>query len=101
MDTKTFTDILARRCALPKEKVQAVVEALGDAVTRHCADFDPVAIPGFGTFEARKRAERVTVHPATGQKLLVPPKITVAFKPSALLKQKLKDSLSEPEETKI
>lgn len=54
------------------------------------SELDSVAVPGFGVFESRKRLERVNVHPATGRRMLLPPKIVIGFKPSAILKQKLK-----------
>ena len=43
----------------------------------------------FGNFEVKKRLERVIVNPTTGQRMLVPPKLVVAFKPSQILKAKI------------
>ena len=65
-----------------------MIDSLSTVIKNRCVDMDIVAIPGFGSFEAKKR---ITVHPQSGKRLLVPPKITMTFKPSALLKQKLKD----------
>lgn len=95
MDTKTLIDTLARRTGMKRADVQRLTEALGETVTEQCADFNSVAIPGFGTFDVKKRNERVATHPSTGKRLLVPPKISVVFKPSALLKQKLKDDVDK------
>ncbi|MDE7510193.1 MAG: HU family DNA-binding protein, partial [Muribaculaceae bacterium] len=43
-------------------------------------------------FETKKRKERLTVHPATGRRLLVPPKLVVNFKPSGVMKSNLQNT---------
>lgn len=55
---------------------------------------DSVSIQGFGTFEPRKKLERIAVNPATGKRMLIPPKIVLSFKPGINIKNKLKE-LSE------
>ena len=91
MDNKTLIDTLAKRLNRNKNEVSSMIDSLSTVIKNRCVDMDIVAIPGFGSFEAKKRLERITVPPQTGKRLLVPPKITMTFKPSALLKQKLKD----------
>ena len=49
-----------------------------------------VTIQGFGTFEVKKKAERITVNPTTKQRMLVPPKLVLAYRPSGQLKEKFK-----------
>ncbi|MGN1244462.1 MAG: HU family DNA-binding protein, partial [Alloprevotella sp.] len=49
-----------------------------------------LAIQGFGSFEVKKKMERIVVNPATKQRKLIPPKLVMGFKPSAVLKEKLK-----------
>lgn len=49
-----------------------------------------VTIQGFGTFEVKKKAERITVNPTTKQRMLVPPKLVLTYRPSAQLKDKFK-----------
>lgn len=48
-----------------------------------------VVIPGFGTFDSKKRAARTGVHPATGQKISIGPKSYVTFKPGRTLKERV------------
>lgn len=52
---------------------------------------DTVSIPTFGVFEVKKRLERVVVSPSTGKRMLVPPKLVLAFRPVASIKEKLKN----------
>ena len=47
-------------------------------------------LPNFGSFEVKKRLERIMVNPSTGQRMLVPPKLVLNFKPVASIKEKLK-----------
>lgn len=90
MDTKTLIEKAAAKSTLDAVQGREVVEAFGALLAEKGAELDSVAVPGFGVFEPKKRLERVNVHPSTGKRMLLPPKIIMAFKPSALLKQKLK-----------
>lgn len=91
MDNKTLIETLSKRLGRNKSEISSMIDGLSMVIKNRCSDMDIVAIPGFGSFESKKRLERISVHPQTGKRLLIPPKITLAFKPSALLKQKLKD----------
>lgn len=91
MDSKTFISNLADATSLKVEDVQKLISSLSKVLAERCVDSDVVIIPGFGQFEARKRKERLTIHPSTGQRLMVPPKLVMNFKPSAVLKSKLTD----------
>lgn len=53
-----------------------VTAAMSDAVTRG----DTLVVADFGTFTVKKKLERVIVNPATKQRMLVPPKLTIAFR---------------------
>ena len=59
-------------------------------VSAQLEDENTVSIAGFGAFEVKKKLERVLVNPATKQRMLVPPKIVVNFKPNNALKDKAK-----------
>lgn len=49
-----------------------------------------VNISGLGQFEAKKRAERISVNPTNGKRYLIPPKLTPVYKPAASWKAYLK-----------
>lgn len=89
MDNKTFIDTLSGRLDISVATVNMMVEALGKEVAAHASNLDVVVVPSFGTFEPRLREERVSLHPASGKRLLVPPRIYLSFKQSPVLKQKL------------
>ncbi len=56
-----------------------------------CIAGDVVVAPGFGQFEAKKKQERLATHPSTGKRLLIPPKLVVNFKASAILKSRIQE----------
>ena len=66
--------------------VDNVVNAMGDAFQEDNA----VLVPNFGVFETKKKLERVIINPASGQRMLVPPKLVLGFKPNQSWKEKLK-----------
>lgn len=59
-------------------------------MTEQLEDGNVIAIQGFGTFEVKKKVERISVSPTTKQRMLVPPKLVLTYKPSMLLKEKFK-----------
>ena len=86
MDNKTLIDTIAGKIGKSRE----MTDALGIVIADTIKDGDTIAIPSVGTFEPKLRAERIAVHPSSGKRLLVPPKLSIYFKPSTLLKQKIR-----------
>ena len=85
-----MNDTISKRMGRSSADVAKLLDALVATIKERCGELDSIAIPGFGTFEAKKKLERIVVNPGTGKRMLVPPKITRSFKPSALLKSKIK-----------
>ena len=90
MDNKRFVDVLSERTALDKEQVSKMINHLCDIISETVSEEDCVVVPSFGTFETKKKLERVVVNPSTGKKILVPPRLTLGFKPSTALKNEIK-----------
>lgn len=92
MDTKTLVGILSDNLGREPEDVAILIRSISDIFAAAVKQGDMVAVPGFGTFEPKMREERVATHPSTGKKILVPPKLSMVFKPSAILKQRVRKS---------
>lgn len=90
MNNKEFITDLAARTKLGSKEVGSLVSATVSAIISELTEENTVAVPGFGAFEVKKKLERVLVNPTTKQRLLVPPKMTVNFKPNTSLKSKVK-----------
>ena len=95
MNNKEFVAELSRRMGYKIDKTQKlmlnVVNAMGDGFM----EGNSLQISGFGTFEVKKKLERVMMNPTTGLRMLVPPKLVLAFKPNQALKGKVKNGREE------
>lgn len=90
METKTLIEKVSASSGIDRATCEALLEALARVSETAMAEGDSVSVPSFGTFEPRKRNERIITHPSTpGKKLLVPPKVVVSFKPSTTLKNRI------------
>lgn len=90
MNNKDFIAALAKNTDLSKDQTQKMVNAIIAAMVDTFDDGENVTIANFGTFEPKKRLERIIVNPSSGQRMLVPPKIVLNFKPSAQVKENIK-----------
>ena len=90
MNNKQFIQELAQRTGYTQDDVQKMVFTLTDAMNEKFQEGDNVVMQNFGTFEVKKRLERVMTNPSTGRRMLVPPKLVLNFKPVASIKEKLK-----------
>lgn len=79
MDYKQFRRRLAERLHRQNADIDALTEGLSLVVRKACAELDSVAIPAFGTFVAKKHDEEISVDLSTGERMLMPPEITVEF----------------------
>ena len=73
------------------DEVQLLMYTLVDAMNDFFQEGDSVSLNNFGTFEVKKRMERIMVSPTTKKKMLVPPKLVLGFKPSVTMKEKVKN----------
>ncbi|RHP65396.1 HU family DNA-binding protein [Bacteroides sp. OF04-15BH] len=88
MNNKEFVAELSRRLGYSQKDSSALLSALVSEVSGQLEEDRIVSIQDFGNFEVRKKLERVVISPATQQRMLVPPRLVVAFKPSTQLKDK-------------
>ena len=95
MNNKEFVAELSQRMGYKADQTQKlllnVLNAMGDSFQ----EGDAVQIANFGVFEVKKKMERVIMNPATGQRMLVPPKLVLGFKPNAVWKDKIKKGGNE------
>lgn len=89
MDNKTFVEELSRRLDISLVSVNSMIEGLCQEVAKSAVDLDEIVVPGFGVFEPKLREERIALHPVSGHRLLVPPRLYLNFKQSPVIKQKL------------
>lgn len=91
MNNKEYIAELALQTGYSQEDTQKLVRKVIDAMIGGFEDGEVVSIPNFGTFEVKKRMERVVVNPNTKKRQLVPPKLVLGFRPVASMKEKIKN----------
>lgn len=99
MNNKDFINELARRIGKNTSEIDKMVEEFLELSIGHFVENDVISITGFGVFEVKKRLERISVNPATGKRFLVPPKLSLSFRQSNLLKDKLNETGSYKPQT--
>ena len=61
-------------------QIEAVLDALGDAVSERLKNGETVALPGIGKLEAQDRPARNGRNPRTGESLVIPARRNVRLK---------------------
>ena len=95
MNNKQFLTELAQRMGYSVPDTQKMIYQMVDAMADSFMEGNTIAVQNFGNFEVKKRLERIIVNPTTGQRMLVPPKLTLGFKISPTWKDKLKNGGTE------
>jgi DNA-binding protein HU-beta len=90
MNSTEFTTALAKKLELSKLEAGIRLDDLFSVIATKLADGHVISITNFGNFEVKKRNGRISVHPLTKKRMLLPPKMIVKFKPSASFNKKIK-----------
>lgn len=96
MTNKELIAELSKRLEWTQAQTSKIMEEAVSVINTNLANSNSINIQGFGLFETKRRQERMSVNPVSKQRFLVPPKITPAFRPGQVVKDKLK-KLSENE----
>lgn len=91
MNNKEFIADVASRTKMGNRETASLVSATVSAIISELTEENAIVVPGFGTFEVKKKLERVLVNPTTKQRMLIPPKMTVSFKPYPTMRLKIKN----------
>lgn len=90
MNNKEFTSELAKRLGYTIKDTSELIGSLLSSMTQELEEGNVIAVQGFGSFEVKKKAERISINPASKQRMLVPPKLVLSYRPSNTLKDKFK-----------
>jgi len=91
MNHKELIASMATKLNAPKSVVEDLLETTVKIFTEQLVEEKTIGFQSFGNFEVRKKEERLSVHPSTQIRTLIPPKLVVNFKQSNILKDKFKD----------
>ena len=90
MNNKDFLNQLANKANMSSAETKKMVVDFINMFADYADDGSIYSIQGFGNFEVKKKMERIVVNPSTKQRMMVPPKLVLNFKPSASVKDKFK-----------
>lgn len=91
MNHKELIATMAAKMNAPISAVSILLESTFAVLSEQLVSEKTFGFQSFGSFEVRKKEERLSVHPSTQIRTLIPPKLVVNFKQSNILKDKLKD----------
>lgn len=87
---KDFIAEMASRCEITKVEAAEQFEDVFSVLKELLSEGNDVAIPDFGKFEIKERAERTGRNPATGEAIIIPAKKAIGFKVGKNLKESVK-----------
>ena len=90
MSKTELVEFIAEEAGLSKAAAAKALDAVTKGIEKGLKDSKKVALVGFGTFSAKKRAARDGINPLTKEPLHIPAKMAVSFKAGS----KLKDALN-------
>lgn len=89
MNKKELIDAIAEKTSMSKTDTSKMLEAFTETVEETLKSGDSVKLIGFGNFEVRNQAARVSRNPKTGEQIQVAARKAPAFKAGASLKKAL------------
>lgn len=90
MNKTDLINAVAEKTEFSKKDTTLLTEALLETITELLVDGEPVKLIGFGNFETRDRAARKGRNPSDGTEIEIPATRVPAWKPSKVLKEKVK-----------
>ena len=90
MTKKEIVKTISEEIGLTQLKTKEIVQKTFDAIVETLVDEGRIELRNFGVFEVKKRAARKARNPRTGQRVEVPEKFVVTFKPGKEMEEKVR-----------
>src|SRR5213595_315966 len=87
---KEIVKQISDRIGLTQLKTKEIVQQTFDAIVETLLEDGRIELRNFGVFEVKKRKARKARNPRTGEKVYVPPKAVVTFKPGKEMEEKVR-----------
>jgi len=100
---KEIVKTISEEIGLTQLKTKEIVQKTFDAIVETLVDEGRIELRNFGVFEVKKRAARKARNPRTGDRVDVPEKYVVTFKPGKEMEEKVRlmeerEEQQEPED---
>lgn len=85
MNKTDLTNEIAAKAGLNKVQAKAALDACLESIADALAKEDKVQLIGFGTFQVVRKEARTGINPRTKEKIEIPARKVVKFKPADML----------------
>ena len=89
MTKKEMAKAIAEEMGLTQLQVQGVIRRVFDGITETLVREGRIELRNFGVFEVRQRKPRKARNPRTGERVKVPAKRVVTFKPGREMEERV------------
>jgi nucleoid DNA-binding protein len=86
---KDIVRSISEQFGLTRLEAAAVVQKVFDAILDTLAEEGRIELRNFGVFEVQRRGPRKARNPRTGEKVFVPEKLVVSFKPGQSMQERV------------
>jgi len=93
---KEIVKDIADQIGLTQLKTKDIVQKTFDAIVETLVEQGRIELRNFGVFEVKQRAARKARNPRTGDRVDVPPKNVVTFKPGKKMEERVKQMTNVP-----
>jgi integration host factor subunit beta len=87
---KEIVKTISEEIGMTQLKTKEIVQKTFDAIVETLIEEGRIELRNFGVFEVKKRAARKARNPRTGQRVDVPAKYVVTFKPGQEMEEKVR-----------
>ena len=91
MTKKEIVRTISEEIGLTQLKTKEIVQKTFDAIVDTLVTDGRIELRNFGVFEVKRRARRKARNPRTGEKVLVPEKFVVTFKPGKEMEKRVRE----------
>ena len=88
---KEIVRTISEEIGLTQLKTKEIVQKTFDAIVETLVEDGRIELRNFGVFEVKRRAPRKARNPRTGDKVYVPEKFVVTFKPGKEMEQRVRE----------
>jgi nucleoid DNA-binding protein len=86
---KDMARAIAEETGLPQVQTQQIVQRVFDRIIEALLKEGRIELRNFGVFEVQRRRPRQARNPRTGEKVLVPERAVVTFKPGLEMQERV------------
>lgn len=96
MTKKEIVKQIADKIGLTQLKTKEIVQQTFDAIVETLLEDGRIELRNFGVFEVKQRKARKARNPRTGERVDVPPKNVVTFKPGKEMEERVRNLTNVP-----